>query len=91
MSAANQEVTTMEHDSPELMAGREHRASMVQDLRKMELVRDRLESLEQLVGSLPEGHNTRMLLENMHLNRALRVVEGDLATLRDTLLYPRDS
>ncbi len=81
----------MEHDSPELMAGREHRASMVQDLRKMELVRDRLESLEQLVGSLPEGHNTRMLLENMHLNRALRAVEEDLATLRDTLLYPRDS
>lgn len=81
----------MDHDSPELMAGRERRATMVQDLRKTELVRDRLESLEQLVSSLPEGHNTRVLLENMHLNRALRAVEEDLATLRDTLLYPRDS
>jgi len=81
----------VDHDSPELMAGRERRATMVQDLRKTELVRDRLESLEQLVSSLPEGHNTRVLLENMHLNRALRAVEEDLATLRDTLLYPRDS
>jgi hypothetical protein len=82
---------TVEHDSPERRAGREHRADMVQNLRKMELVRDRLESLEQLVGSLPEGHDTRVLLENMHLNRALRAVEQDLATLRDTLLYPGGS
>jgi hypothetical protein len=42
---------------------------MVEELRKAELVRDRLESLEQLVRSYPEGHDTRVLLENLHLDR----------------------
>lgn len=37
---------------------------MVEELRKVELVRDRLASLQQLVGSYPEGHDTRVLLEN---------------------------
>jgi hypothetical protein len=62
---------------------------MVEELRKVELVRDRLESLEQLVRSYPEGHDTRVLLENLHLDRALRAVEGDIRTLRDALIYPR--
>jgi hypothetical protein len=62
---------------------------MVEELRKVELVRDRLESLEQLVRSYPEGHDTRMLLENLHLDRALRAVEEDIRTLRDALIYPR--
>jgi hypothetical protein len=64
---------------------------MVEELRKAELVRDRLESLEQLVRSYPEGHDTRtrVLLENLHLDRALRAVEVDIRTLRDFLIYPR--
>ncbi len=62
--------------------------AMVDELRKAELVRDRLESLQQLVGSYPEGHDTRALLENLHLDRALRAVEEDIGTLRDTLLHP---
>jgi hypothetical protein len=37
----------------------ERQAAMVGELRKAELVRDRLASLQQLVGSFPEGHNTR--------------------------------
>ena len=48
-------------------------AAMVEEPRKAELVRDSLESLEQLVSSYPEGHDTRVLLENLHLERALRV------------------
>jgi HEPN domain-containing protein len=62
---------------------------MVEELRKAELVRDRLQSLQQLVGSYPEGHDTRALLEELHLDRALRVVEEDIGALREALLYPR--
>jgi hypothetical protein len=73
----------------ERQAALERQAAMVEELRKAELVRDRLESLEQLVRSYPEGHDTRVLLENLHLDRALRAVEGDIRTLRDSLIYPR--
>ncbi len=79
----------MEQDSPEAAAARERQAEMVKELRKAELVRDRLDSLQQLVGSFPEGHDTRTLLENLHLDRALRAVEEDIEALRDALLHPR--
>jgi hypothetical protein len=49
-------------------------ASMVEELRKAELVRDRLESLQRLESTFPEGHDTRALLENLHLDRAFRAV-----------------
>ena len=78
----------MEQERPEAMAARGRLAAMVEELRKAELVRDRLESLQQLVGSYPEGHDTRALLENLHLDRALRAVEEDIGALRDALLYP---
>ena len=78
----------MEQDRPEAMAARGRQAAMVEELRKAELVRDRLESLQQLVSSYPEGHDTRALLENVHLDRALRAVEN-IEALRDALLYPR--
>ena len=79
----------MEQDRPEAVAARERQAAMVEELRKTELVRDRLESLQQLVGSYPEGHDTRVLLEELHLERALRAVEEHIGALRDALLYPR--
>jgi hypothetical protein len=62
---------------------------MVEELRKAELVRDRLEALDQIARSFPEGHDTRVLLENLHLERALRAVEEEFRTLRDALLHPR--
>jgi hypothetical protein len=62
---------------------------MVDDLRKAELVRDRLESLEQSARAYPEGHDIRVLIEGLHLDEALRAVEEDIRTLRETLLYPR--
>ena len=79
----------MEQDRPEAVAPRGRQAAMVEELPKAELVRDRLESLQQLVGSFPEGHDTRALLENLHLDRALRAVEEDIGALREALLYPR--
>ncbi len=63
-------------------------AAMVEELRKAELVRDRLESLDQIARSYPEDHHTRVLLENLNLDRALRAVEEDIRTLRDALLHP---
>jgi hypothetical protein len=61
---------------------------MVEEMRRAELVRDRLASLQELVASYPEGHDTRALLEDLHLERALQTVEADIAALRDTLLHP---
>ena len=63
--------------------------AMVEDLRKAELVRDRLESLRQSARAYPEGHDVRALIEGLHLDQALRAVEGNIRALREALLYPR--
>ena len=49
---------------------------MVEQLRKAELVRHRLEDFQRLVGTYPEGHDTRVLLENLNLDRALGALRG---------------
>ena len=49
---------------------------------------DRLEDLDQIARSYPEGHDKRVLIENLHLERALGAVEEDIRTLRDALLHP---
>jgi hypothetical protein len=59
-----------------------------EDLRKAELVRDRLEGLDQVARTYPEGHDMRVLLDNLHLDQALGVVEEEIRTLRDTLIHP---
>jgi hypothetical protein len=66
----------------------DRQVTMVDELRKAEVVRDRLEGLNQIARSYPEGHDMRVLLENLHLDRALRAVEEDIETLRDALLHP---
>ena len=60
----------------------------VEQLREAELVRDRLEALDELGRSFPEGHDMRVIIENLHLDRALRAVEEEIRSLRDTLLHP---
>jgi hypothetical protein len=62
---------------------------MVEDLRKAELVRDRLESLDQSAKAYPEGHDMRMLIEGLYIGRALGAVEEEIRTFRKALLYPR--
>ena len=64
---------------------------MVEELRKAELVRDRLQGLQRLVGTYPEGHDTRVLLErtSKHLDRALGAVEEDIRVITDRLVHPR--
>jgi hypothetical protein len=81
----NREVT-VEREHQEAIARQE---VMAEELRKAELVRDRLESLEQTVKAYPEGHNMRVLIEGLHLDEALRAVEEYIRTLREALIYPR--
>jgi hypothetical protein len=62
---------------------------MAEELRKAELVRDRLESLEQSAKAYPEGHDIRVLIEELHIEQALRAVEEYIRTLREALIHPR--
>ncbi len=78
----------MERRRQEAIARQE---AMVEDLRKAELVRDRLESLDQSARAYPEGHDIRVLIEGLRLDQALRVVEEEIRTLREALLHPRGS
>ena len=76
----------MEREHQEAIARQE---VMVEELRKAELVRDRLESLDQSVKAYPEGHNIRVLMEGLHLDEALRAVDEYIRTLREALIHPR--
>jgi hypothetical protein len=62
---------------------------MVEELRKAELVRDRLESLEQSAKAYPEGHDIRVLIEGLHVEQARRAVEEEIRSLREALIHPR--
>jgi hypothetical protein len=61
----------MEREDAEFRAANERIAMMAEELRKAELVRDRLEGLDRLMGSFPEGHDMRACLEALHADRAL--------------------
>jgi hypothetical protein len=82
----DREVVTVERRRQEAI-GRQ--AAMMEELRKVELVRDNLVSLEQSARAFPEGHDIRVLVEELHLDQALRVVEEEVRTLREALIYPR--
>ena len=62
---------------------------MAEDLRKAEEVRDRLEELDRLIDSYPEGHAMRTRLVELHIERALEGVEQDIRVLMDALQHPR--
>ena len=76
----------MERRRKEAVARQE---TMVDELRKAELVRDRLEGLDQSVKAYPEGHHVRVLVEGLGVEQELRTVEEEVRTLRDSLFYPR--
>ena len=79
----------MEREDAELRAANERIATMAEELRKAELVRDRLEGLDRLMGSYPEGHDMRARLEALHVDRALEGVYEDIRLLTDALQHPR--
>jgi hypothetical protein len=78
----------MERDDAEFRAANTRITTMAEELRKAELVRDRLEGLDRLMGSYPEGHNMRARLEALHVEQALEGVEEDIRGLIDALQYP---
>ena len=75
--------------TPEARAANERIEAMAEELRKAELVRDRLEGLDGLMGSYPEGHDMRARLEDLHLGRALEGVHEDIRRLTDAIRHPR--
>ena len=76
----------MEREQQQAVARQE---VMVEELRKAELVRDRLESLEQSAKAYPEGHDMRVLIEELHIKQALQAVEEEIRSLREALIHPR--
>lgn len=75
--------------SPEARAGRERRMAIVEELRKAELVRDRLEALDRITKSYPEGHERRERLEALGVDREIESVEEEIRGLRDRIQHPR--
>jgi hypothetical protein len=76
----------MERRHEEAVARQE---AMVDELRKAELVRDRLEGLGQSAKAYPEGHRVRVLVEGLGVDQALGAVEEEVRSIREALLYPR--
>jgi hypothetical protein len=79
----------MEREDAGFRAANERITTMAEDLRKAQLVRDRLEGLDELMGSYPEGHDMRARLEALHIGQALEGVEEDIRRLMDALQHPR--
>jgi hypothetical protein len=71
----------MEREDAEFRAANERITKMAEDLRKAQQVRDRLEELDRLMGSYPEGHEMRTRLVELHIERALEGVEKDILAL----------
>jgi Cys-tRNA synthase (O-phospho-L-seryl-tRNA:Cys-tRNA synthase) len=78
----------MEREDAEFRAANERITTMAEELRKAQLVRDRLEGLARLMGSYPEGHDMRARLEDLHVERALEGVNEDIRLLMEALQYP---
>ncbi len=79
----------MDREQAEIKAGKDRRMAIVEELRKAELVRDRLEALDRITRSYPEGHATRVRLEALGVDRELEVVEEDIRGLWDRIQHPR--
>jgi hypothetical protein len=79
----------MDRGDAEVRAAKERIGTMAEELRKAELVRDRLEGLVQLIGYYPEGHDMRERLEALHADLALEEVNEDIRRLTDALQHPR--
>jgi hypothetical protein len=88
MEREEAELRALQQGEASLGAANERITTMAEELRKAELVRDRLEGLAQLMGSYPEGHEMRERLEALHVDQALEEVNEDIRRLMDALQYP---
>ena len=88
MEREEAELRALNQEEAALRAANKRITTMAEELRKAELVRDRLEGLERLMGSYPEGHDMRSRLEALHVDRALEGVNEEIRLLTDALMYP---
>ena len=89
MEREEAELRALNQEEASLRAANERITTMAEELRKAELVRDRLEGLDRLMASYPEGHDRRERLQALHVDRALEWVDEDIRRLTDALLHPR--
>ena len=89
MDREEAELRALEQKEASLRAASERITARAEDLRKVEQVRERLQELDRLMGSYPEGHAMRTRLVELHIERALEGVEEDIRVLRDALQHPR--
>ena len=89
MEREEAELRALNQEEASLRAANERITTMAEELRKAELVRDRLEGLDRLMGSYPEGHSMRERLQALHVDRALEEVDEDIRRLTDALIHPR--
>jgi hypothetical protein len=78
---------TVEQDRPEAVAAPSRQAAMVEELRKVELVRDRLEGLQQLV-ALSQKATIRARSWRSCTSTGRSGVEVNIGALQDALLHP---
>jgi hypothetical protein len=88
MEREEAELRALQQGEASLRAANERITASAEELRKAELVRDRLEGLTRLMGSYPEGHAMRERLEALHVDQALEEVNEDIRLLMDALQYP---
>ena len=88
MEREEAELRALEREEAAQRAANERITARAEELRKAELVRDRLEGLAQLMGSYPEGHEMRARLEAMHVDRVLEEVNEDIRLLMDAIQHP---
>ena len=79
----------MEREGPEGRAGRERRHDMADEIRKLQLVRERLLGVDEVAKTYPEGHDMRVRLENLGIESAIEAVDEELRDLWDRTLHPR--
>jgi hypothetical protein len=89
MEREEAELRALEQKEASLKEANERITTMAEDLRRAEQVRDKLQELDGLMGSYPEGHKMRTRLVELHIERALEGVEEDIGVMRDALQYPR--
>jgi Cys-tRNA synthase (O-phospho-L-seryl-tRNA:Cys-tRNA synthase) len=88
MEREEAELRALEQEEASLRAANERITARAEEVRKAELVRDRLEGLAQLMDSYPEGHDMRARLEAMHVDRVLEGVNEDIRLLMDAIQHP---
>ena len=88
MEREEAELRALNQEEAALRAANKRITKMAEEVRKAELVRDRLEGLVRLMGSYPEGHDMRRRLEDLHVDRALEGVNEEIRLLTEALLYP---